>query len=85
MSNLLKTMNAVIVTGDFINRNGEKKKSYLNIGKLFIYQDGGMSLKLDACPLANQSINFYEIKRKNQQPPQQQNYQQPNYPQNQGY
>ena len=41
--NLLKTMNATIVTG-------QNKKSYLTIGKLFIYNDGGMSLKLDALP-----------------------------------
>jgi len=43
-NNLQKTMNATIVTGEYIDRQtGQKKKSYLTIGKLFIYNDGGMS------------------------------------------
>ena len=51
-NNLQKTMNATIVTGEYIDRQtGQKKKSYLTIGKLFIYNDGGMSLKLDAMPI----------------------------------
>ena len=74
-SNLLKTMNATIVTGEYTDRNtGQKKKSYLTIGKLFVYNDGGMSLKLDALPLNGQPINFYDIKPKNQN----NNNQQPN-------
>ncbi len=65
MSNQIeKVMNAVIITGEYTNRFGEKKKNYLTIGKLFIYSNGGMSLKLDAMPLQNQSINFYDIKSK---------------------
>ena len=64
---LQKTMNATITTGEYTDRQtGQKKKSYLTIGKLFIYNDGGMSLKLDALPLAGQNINFYDIKPKNQ-------------------
>ncbi|MCK4442149.1 MAG: hypothetical protein KAU90_09070 [Sulfurovaceae bacterium] len=71
-----KTMNATIVTGEYTNRAGEKKKSYLTIGKLFIYQNGGMSLKLDVYPANGQNINFYDIKPKPQsQPPQQNNNQ----------
>ena len=77
-NNLQKTMNATIVTGEYIDRQtGQKKKSYLTIGKLFIYNDGGMSLKLDAMPTGNQNIVFYDIKPKGQnnqqyQAPQQQ-------------
>jgi len=75
--NLLKTMNATIVTGEYTDRNtGQKKKSYLTIGKLFVYNDGGMSLKLDALPSNGQPINFYDIKPKNQN--NNQNNQQPN-------
>ena len=75
---LQKTMNATITTGEYTDRQtGQKKKSYLTIGKLFIYNDGGMSLKLDALPLHGQNINFYDIKPKNQNN-QQQNQQQPN-------
>ena len=88
---LQKTMNATIVTGEYTDRaTGQQKKSYLTIGKLFIYNDGGMSLKLDALPLNGQNINFYDIKPKNQTPPPPNNayrdnsqYQQP--PQQQGY
>ncbi len=59
-------MNAVIVTGEYTNNQGEKKKSYTNIGKLFIYANGGMSLKLDAMPMGGQNINFYDVKPKSQ-------------------
>lgn len=72
---LQKTMNATIVTGEYTDRQtGQQKKSYLTIGKLFVYNDGGMSLKLDAMPTGNQNISFYDIKPKNQnnQAPQQQ-------------
>ena len=74
-----KTMNATIVTGEYTNAQGEQKKSYLTIGTLFIYDDGGMSLKLDAAPLAGQNISFYDKQKKddNQQGGQaQQQYQQ---------
>jgi len=87
--NLLKTMNATIVTGVYTDRaTGQQKKSYLTIGKLFVYNDGGMSLKLDAMPTNGQNINFYDIKPKNQnnQAPQQQpnnNYGGNGYQQNQ--
>jgi hypothetical protein len=87
-SKVAKTMNAVIVTGEYFSqRENKKKKSYLTIGKLFIYHDGGMSLKLDAIPMQNQMISFYEIKPKsqNQQPPQQQGYNTQNPPPQQNY
>ena len=70
-------MNATIVTGEYFSKKENRnKKSYLTIGKLFIYQDGGMSLKLDAMPMQNQAIQFYDIKPKSQpnQQPQQNNY-----------
>jgi hypothetical protein len=66
-SKVAKTMNATIVTGEYFSKKHNKqKKSYLTIGKLFIYQDGGMSLKLDAMPLGGQSIVFYDINPKEQ-------------------
>ena len=81
-SKVAKTMNATIVTGEYFSKkHNTTKKSYLTIGKLFIYQDGGMSLKLDALPIGNQTINFYDIKPKQQQS--QQPSQQPNYNNNQ--
>jgi len=68
-------MNAVITTGKYIDKQtGEQKKNYLVVGKLFIYRNGGMSLKLDAMPMCGQTISFYNIKPKSQ-PNQQQNQQ----------
>ncbi len=55
--------NATIVTGEYINAQGEKKKRYLNIGTLFVYPDGGMNLKLDALPANGQTISFYPVSR----------------------
>ena len=54
--------NATIVTGEYTNAQGEVKKKYLNIGTLFIYDNGGMSLKLDALPANGQTISFYPVK-----------------------
>jgi len=82
-SKVAKTMNATIVTGEYFSKKENKnKKSYLTIGKLFIYANGGMSLKLDALPIGNQTINFYEMKPKPQ--PNQQGYN-PNQPHQQNY
>ena len=72
---VVKTMNATIVTGEYFSKkHNTTKKSYLTVGKLFIYQDGGMSLKLDVMPINGQTINFYDIKPKPQ--PNQQGYSQ---------
>ena len=76
---LQKTMNATIIIGEYTNKQNIKKKKYLNIGTLFLYKNGGMNLKLDALPNANQIISFYDIKPKQQnQSNQGQNYQQQN-------
>lgn len=44
-----KIMDITAVTGTYM-KNGEEKKRYLNVGTLFIYDDGGVSIKLDAVP-----------------------------------
>jgi len=83
-SKVQKVMNATIVTGEYFSKQENRnKKSYLTIGKLFIYQDGGMSLKLDAMPMQNQSISFYDIKPKTQ-PNNGQNYNPPQQNYNNG-
>ncbi len=64
-----KIMNAVVTTGEYIDRQGIRKKSYLTIGKLFFYKNGGISLKLDALPINNQTIQFYDDKPKRDNPP----------------
>ena len=85
-SKVAKTMNATIVTGEYFSQKEQRqKKSYLTIGKLFIYHDGGMSLKLDAMPMQNQMISFYDIKPKNQNNQQHQNYNPPQQQQQNNY
>ena len=70
-SKVSRTMNAVITTGEYFSqREQRQKKSYLTIGKLFIYHDGGMALKLDAMPTNGQMIKFYDIKPRSQHPAQ---------------
>jgi len=64
MSTVQKTMDAVIVTGEYQDQQGNQKKKYMNIGTLFVYQDGGMSLKLDAMPIGGGNISFYDKKPK---------------------
>lgn len=84
MANVTKVMNATIVTGEYQNAQGETKKSYLTVGTLFVYDDGDMSLKLDAAPIGNGNISFYDKKSKeqnNQQSYQQQQQQQQSYQQ----
>jgi len=66
MSQVQKTMNATIVTGEYQNNQGETKKRYLTVGTLFIYNDGGMSLKIEDGISVSGNINFYE-KNTNQQ------------------
>jgi hypothetical protein len=94
MNKVQQILNATIVTGEYTDKQGQNKKSYLTIGTLFIYQDGGMSLKLDAVPTSSQNISFYPRKAKennnnnnnyggNRKQYQQNNNQ--NYQQNQGY
>ena len=68
-----KIMNATIVTGKYFDSQQKEKKTYLTIGKLFIYPNGGMSLKLDALPMSNQTISFYDIKKKDNNQQQSQN------------
>ncbi len=66
MSTVQKTMDAVITTGEYTDQQGIQKKRYMNIGTLFVYNDGGMSLKLDAVPVGNGNISFYDKKPKAQ-------------------
>jgi hypothetical protein len=70
-----KLYDAVVVTGEYEDRqSGQKKKRYLTVGAVF-QGDKGPSLKLEALPVAgfNGWINFYEPREREQKPaPQQQ-------------
>ncbi len=77
----------LVVTEKYTN-NGEEKKAYKTIGKLFTYDDGGQSVKLEMIPTGawDGNASVYDIKpRDGQQPQQQQAPQQQQYqaPQNQ--
>lgn len=84
MSNVQKTMNAVITTGEYTNNQGETKKKYLTVGTLFVYQDGGLSLKIEEGITVSGNINFYERDNKNNQQQGQGQQQQGGYNQQQG-
>jgi hypothetical protein len=69
-----KLYDAVVVTGEYEDRqSGQKKKRYLTVGAVF-QGDKGPSLKLEALPVAgfNGWINFYEPREREQKPAQQQ-------------
>lgn len=62
---LSHTLNATIITGQYTDKHTQQKKNaYLTIGTLFVYSNGGMSLKLDAYPAHGQNIVFYAPKPK---------------------
>ena len=45
------THDVLATVGEYTAADGTKKKSYQKCGKLFTYDDGGMSLKLDVVPV----------------------------------
>lgn len=60
---------AVAVTGSYTDRSGNEKKRYANVGTLFQYDDGGLTLKLDSIPVGdgwNGFLSFYDIEDKKQ-------------------
>ncbi len=70
--------NIVATTGTYM-KDGVEKKRYLTVGSLFIYEDGGMSIKLDAVPTGfDGNLSIYDRDNNNQQQGGQQH-------QNQGY
>ena len=61
---------AVATIGEYKDRNGETKKRYVNIGKVFENEKGQLSLKLDTIPVdPNWSgwVSFYEPKERQDQ------------------
>ena len=64
MSKLKKIKNAVVTTGEYTDNDGNTKKRYINVGAMFKYEDGGVTVKLDCLPLMEGDvwINFYDLK-----------------------
>jgi len=64
MSKMTPHKRAVAVTGTYTDRNGSEKKRYTTIGTLFRYDDGNLSLKIDAVPVGqgwNGFVSFYDL------------------------
>jgi hypothetical protein len=67
MAKMTPYKRAVATTGSYTDRQGNEKKRYTNVGTLFQYDDGGLTLKLDSVPVGegwNGFISFYEIEDK---------------------
>jgi len=59
-----KIYDAVVVTGEYQDRQGNTKKRYLTVGAV-LEGDKGLSLKLEALPVNFSGwINFYEPRQK---------------------
>jgi len=57
----------IVVATEYQTKTGEAKKKYQNIGTLFVYDDGGMGIKLDSIPLNwDGKASVYEKKEGNQ-------------------
>ena len=68
----------IVVATEYQTKTGEAKKKYQNIGTLFVYDDGGMGIKLDSIPLNwDGKASVYEKKGDQQQPQQQRDMQRP--------
>ena len=52
-------------TGTYTDRNGQEKRRYLTVGKLFQRDDGSMSMKIDAIPVNFDGwLNAYDLDEK---------------------
>jgi len=55
----------VATVGEYTDREGNKKKRYMNVGTVFQNDEGQLSMKLDAIPISKEwsgFINFYPPK-----------------------
>jgi len=62
---------AVATIGKYTDKQGNEKKRYMNVGKVFESDGGGLSLKLDALPVVPEWsgwISFYVPKDREQSP-----------------
>lgn len=67
MAKMTPFKRAAASTGSYTDRNGDTKKRWVNVGTLFKYEDGGLSLKLESVPVGegwNGFISFFDIEDK---------------------
>jgi len=61
----------IVHTSEY-QKNGETKKKYTPVGTLFVYDDGGMSIKMDAIPVGfDGKLAVYDRDENKQRPSQQ--------------
>lgn len=68
---------AVATIGKYTDKQGNEKKRYLSVGKVFESEGGGLSLKLDSVPVTPEWsgwISFYVPKDSKEQSPTQEQH-----------
>ena len=63
------THDVVATTGEYTNREGEKKKNYTNVGKAFTDDQGRISIKMTSIPVGPEWsgwLSLYPAKEKGQ-------------------
>ena len=68
------THDVVATTGEYTNREGEKKKEYTPVGKAFTDDQGRISIKMKTIPVGPEWsgwLSLYPAKERDQQYPQQ--------------
>jgi hypothetical protein len=77
----IKKFDVVAVTGKYVDRQGNEKSRYLNVGAVFENDRGNLSLKLEALPVGNPEwtgwLQLFEPRDDQQQGRQQGQRQQP--------
>lgn len=56
-----KTHDVVATVGEYTDRNGEKKKRYLNVGSAFTDDQGRISIKLEALPVGKDWSGYLSL------------------------
>jgi hypothetical protein len=63
------THDAVATTGEYTNRDGEKKKEYTNVGKAFTDDQGRVSIKLKCIPVGPEWSGWVSLYPKKEHDP----------------
>ena len=68
MASVKKIYDMCAITGEYTNRNGEKKNEYTNIGKFFVMDDRSFFSVLKTVPVSwDGKISYFEQKPKETQ------------------
>ena len=67
------THDITVITGKYMSQTGEEKNRYQNIGKLFVRDDGSMTVKIDCIPFVEGGwagwASLYPVKPREQAAP----------------